>query len=128
MRLLLDTHTFIWYVTDDPKLSNTAKQLINEGSNDVLLSKASIWEMAIKHSTGKLNFETSFDLFVEQQVRLNAIEVLNIEINHLTAVATLPLYHRDPFDRLLIAQAIVEKLPIVGADAAFDAYAVQRLW
>lgn len=128
MRLLLDTHTFIWYVTNNNKLSSTAKLLINDGNNEVVLSKASIWEMAIKHSIGKLSFDTRFDIFIERQLSLNNIELLDIKTNHLIAIATLPSHHGDPFDRLIIVQAMLEGLPIVGTDIAFDAYEVRRLW
>jgi PIN domain nuclease of toxin-antitoxin system len=128
MQILLDTHTFIWYVTNNPKLSSTAQQFINNGNNEVLLSIASIWEMAIKHSIGKLNFELPFDVFISQQISINNFNLLNIKINHLVAVANLPLHHRDPFDRLIIAQAMVEQIPIVGADEVFDRYSVRRSW
>ncbi|MGL6339095.1 MAG: type II toxin-antitoxin system VapC family toxin, partial [Waterburya sp.] len=81
MKLLLDTHTFIWYVTNNPKLSSTAQQLINDGNNEVLLSIASIWEMAIKHSVGKLSFELPFMVFVEQQMLQNSMSLLNIQLS-----------------------------------------------
>ena len=128
MRLLLDTHTFIWYVTNNSKLSSTAKLLINDENNEVVMSKASVWEMAIKYSIGKLSFDTRFDIFIERQLSLNNIELLDIETNHLIAIATLPPHHGDPFDRLIIVQAMLEGLPVVGIDAAFDAYEVRRLW
>ncbi|MGL5832753.1 MAG: type II toxin-antitoxin system VapC family toxin [Waterburya sp.] len=128
MKLLLDTHTFIWYVTNNPKLSSTAQQFINDGNNEVLLSLASIWEMAIKHSVGKLSFELPFMVFVEQQMLQNSMSLLNIQLSHLNVIANLPLHHRDPFDRLIIAQAMVEQIPVVGIDAVFDSYPIQRLW
>ncbi len=128
MRLLLDTHTFIWFVTDNPKLSDTARGLINYGNNEILLSIASIWEMAIKQSTGKLSFGLPFRVFIEQQVSFNRIDILNINLDHIEVVVTLPFHHRDPFDRLIIAQAMVEKIPILSADSIFDAYSIQRLW
>jgi PIN domain nuclease of toxin-antitoxin system len=128
MRLLLDTHTFIWYVTNDRQISTLVLELVNDGNNDVLLSIASIWEMAIKHSTGKLSFALPFEIFISQQMSLNKFNLLNININHLTVVASLPFHHRDPFDRLLISQAMVEQLPILSIDPAFDSYPIQRLW
>lgn len=128
MRLLLDTHTFIWFVTDNPKLSETARGLINDGNNEIWLSTASIWEMAIKQSTGKLSFGLPFRVFIEQQVSLNRIDILNINLDHIEVVVTLPFDHRDPFDRLIIAQAMVEQIPILSADSVFDAYPIQRLW
>ena len=128
MRLLLDTHTFIWYVTNNPKLSLTAQQLINDGTNEVLLSIVSIWEMAIKHSVGKLSFELPFEIFISQQLAINNFDLLNIQVSHVNIIANLPLHHRDPFDRLIIAQAMVEQIPVVGMDEAFDSYPIQRLW
>ena len=128
MRFLIDTHTFIWYVTNNPKLSSVAQKLIDDGNNDVLLSISSIWEMGIKHSIGKLTFELPFMAFVTSQMQQNSMEILNIRIEHLDVVANLPLHHRDLFDRLIISQAMVEQLPIVGVDKAFDSYAVRRLW
>ena len=128
MRILLDTHTFIWFVTDNPRLSATAKTLIEDEYNEKLLSIASIWEMGIKHSIGKLTFELPFMTFVTSQMQQNSMEIFNIRIEHLDIVANLALHHRDPFDRLIISQAIVENLPIVGVDKAFDSYAVRRFW
>ena len=127
MRLLLDTHAFLWFIDDNPRLSSSAKSLL-ESHNDLLLSTASLWEIAIKFSLGKLGLPEPFDPFVRQHLSLNAIDILQIEVAHLGAVSTLPLHHRDPFDRLLIAQAMVEKLSIVSADAAFDEYPIGRLW
>lgn len=128
MRLLLDTHTFIWFVTDSPQISITAKTLIEEEYNQKLLSVASIWEMAIKHSLGKLSFELPFMSFITSQMQQNSMELLNIQVEHINVVANLPLHHRDPFDRLIISQVMVEQIPIVGRDKAFDSYSVQRLW
>jgi PIN domain nuclease of toxin-antitoxin system len=128
MRFLLDTHTFIWFVMDNSSLSTAAKDLIEDERNEKLLSIVSIWEMAIKHSVGKLSFAQPFQAFIEHQMQRNSMSLLNLKILHVNILATLPLHHRDPFDRLLIAQSIVENLPIVGIDTAFDSYAVQRLW
>ena len=128
MKILLDTHTFIWFVTDSSRLSITAKALIEDEYNEKLLSIASIWEMGIKHSIGKLSFELPFMTFVELQMQQNSMEILNIRIEHSDVVANLPLHHRDPFDRLIVSQAMVEQLPIVGVDKAFDSYAIRRLW
>lgn len=97
-------------------------------TNEKLLSTASVWEMAIKHSNSKLSFGQPFKVFIDQQLNLNSIELLNINLDHIDIVATLPLHHRDPFDRLLIAQAIVEQIPILSADSAFDAYPIGRPW
>jgi len=128
MRLLLDTHTFIWYVTDNPKLSTHVKLLIEDENNEKLVSIASIWEMAIKHSIGRLNFSLPFMEFVGQQLTVSNIGLLEINLQHIEVVASLPLHHRDPFDRLIIAQSMVEQIPILSVDAIFDAYAIARVW
>lgn len=126
MRQLLDTHIFIWFVMGDPRISVSMRSQIENNEN--LLSIASVWEMAIKHSIGKLNFGLAFNEFIEQQIIRNGIELLPITIDHITVVATLPLHHRDPFDRILIAQALVENIPILSADKIFDAYPIRRVW
>ena len=128
MKLLLDTHAFLWFIMGSPNLSANARALIEGGANEKLFSVASLWEMAIKLSIGKLTLAAPFDVLIPQQLGLNGIELLNINTDHAAAVATLPFHHRDPFDRLLIAQATVEKMPIVSIDTAFDAYSVKRLW
>ena len=128
MKLLLDTHTFIWFITDSPKLTPMSKQLIEDENNQRLISMASIWEMAIKHSIGKLRFQPSFDEFIEEQIFVNKLTIIHVNLNHIKTVASLPLYHRDPFDRLIIAQSIVEKVPIISADKIFDSYSIIRLW
>jgi PIN domain nuclease of toxin-antitoxin system len=112
MRLLLDTHIFIWFFTGNTKISNKATAFIENQDNEKLLSTASLWEMAIKQSTGKLSFHLSLEVFIKQQLSLNDFNLLEIKIDHLAVVATLPFHHRDPFDRVLIAQSLVEKIPI----------------
>ena len=128
MRLLLDTHSFLWFISGSTNLSPTARTLIEDASNQPLLSVASLWEMAIKLSLGKLSLAQPFEVLIPQQMRLNGIKLLGIEIEHTAAVSKLPFHHRDPFDRLLIAQAMVEQMPIVSADTAFDTYPIKRLW
>lgn len=128
MKFLLDTHTFLWFVNGDSKLSTHARTLIEDISNERLLSIASIWEMAIKASTGKLSFTSPFDRFITEQMRQNRINLLAISVAHTAQVITLPYHHRDPFDRLLIAQAITDNMPIVSVDTAFDPYPITRLW
>ncbi|WP_327084605.1 type II toxin-antitoxin system VapC family toxin [Nostoc sp. PCC 7524] len=124
----MDTHTFIWYVTYDSKLSNPVTKLINDENNQIFLSIASIWEMGIKQSLGKLRFNLPLEMFITQQLNNNDFNVLDIKISHISVISQLPLHHRDPFDRMLIAQAIAENLPILSADTIFDAYPIQRLW
>lgn len=129
MRLLLDTHTFIWFFKGDRKLSNTAITLIDNEDNEKFISMASMWEMAIKESIGKSDFGLPLKEFVEEQLSsYNDLKLLHINLDHIDVIATLPLHHKDPFDRLLIAQAMVEKIPILSVDVILDAYPVQRLW
>ena len=127
MKLLLDTHIFLWFIMGSPTLSTHARDLIEDVANEKFLSVASLWEIAIKYSLGKLTLSKPFDELIPQQLSLNGFELLNISIDHATMVATLPFHHRDPFDRLFIAQAAVEKMPIVSVDAVFDAYSITRL-
>jgi PIN domain nuclease of toxin-antitoxin system len=127
MKVLLDTHAFLWFVNDDPQLSLAAKTLM-ESEVDLLLSVASLWEISIKVGIGKLDLPKPFDVFIPEQLELNEIELLQIELKHLTPLTSLPLHHRDPFDRLLISQSLVEELTILSADKIFDRYAVNRSW
>ncbi len=128
MNFLLDTHSFIWFIEDNPSLSAQARIIIEEPSNDLLLSIASVWEMAIKVSLGKLQIRQSFDRFIPDQLMLNNINLLDITISHTLHIATLPFHHRDPFDRLLIAQSLIEGIPLISIDTLFDTYGVSRLW
>jgi PIN domain nuclease of toxin-antitoxin system len=128
VRLLLDTHTFLWFVVDDPALSSRAKALLEDSTNDLLLSYASAWEMAIKISLDKLHVSSPFEKFLSDQLHQNGIDLLPFSIPQVTAVASMPFHHRDPFDRLLAAQVLTEKIPLVSKDAIFDRYGVQRLW
>ncbi len=128
MRYILDTHTLIWFIGGDAQLSGHARQLIDDEGNELFISTASLWEMAIKFSVGKLNLKQPFEEMFPRQLRDNSIEILSITVDHLKAVSTLPFHHRDPFDRLIIAQAQVERLPIISIDTAFDDYDVKREW
>ena len=128
MRLLLDTHAFLWFVLNDPFLSLTARDLIGDPRNSIFISPATYWEHAIKVGLGRLQIPGPFEDFVTEEIANNRFTILPISVPHSAVVATLPLHHRDPFDRMLIAQAIVEGMPIVSADPAFDAYSVTRLW
>ncbi len=128
MRMLLDTHAFLWFVLDDPKLSKAAKTLIEDGANDILVSPASYWEIAIKVGLGKLDLRSSYDDFMERGIAGNDFVILPIEPKHTSLLTTLPTHHKDPFDRLLAAQAATENMAVVSADEALDAYGVQRLW
>ena len=128
MKYLLDTHTLLWFLKGDKKLSDGARQLIDNPHNVKFLSIASLWEIAIKVSLGKLVLDKSFERLFPEQLHFNRIQILDITVDSLIKLTTLPFHHRDPFDRLIIAQALVEGLPIIGADAAFDAYGISREW
>ena len=128
MKLLLDTHTLLWIVTRDRRLSKTARQLFLDTSNAVFLSIASIWEIAIKKSLNRLTLSGTLAEFVNEHIIGNAIGLLNIRLEHIYQVESLPFHHRDPFDRLVVAQALTEKMPILSADASFDYYPVKRIW
>jgi PIN domain nuclease of toxin-antitoxin system len=128
MKLLLDTHTFIWAATDDTKLSPTARELLLDCDNELILSVASIWEMSIKASIGKLILQQPLEQIINEQIQINGIRVLNVESAHALGVASLQWHHRDPFDRLLISQAMLENLAILSCDTVMDAYGVSRIW
>lgn len=128
MKLLLDTHAFLWFLVGDESLSLKARELIEDQDNSILLSAASLWEIAIKVSIGKLSLIEPFETLIPDQLSRNSIELMPILVAHTAIVVTLPFYHRDPFDRLLIAQAIAEQMPVISIDPAFDAYPVTRLW
>ena len=128
MNLLLDTHAFLWFVDDSPRLSQPARTLIEAEDSRPFLSAASLWEIAIKMSLGKLTLKQPYETFIPQQLALNGIGVLNIAMEHTAAVATLPFHHRDPFDRLLVVQSKIEEMILVSADPAFGAYDVKRVW
>jgi len=126
MPVLLDTHAFLWWTADDERLTVAAHQAIAD--SECYLSLASCWEVATKVSLGRLQFDRPVAQFFAEQLPANGISLLPIEFRHVMAVASLPFHHRDPFDRLLAAQAAAEKLSIVSADAVFDAYGIARFW
>jgi PIN domain nuclease of toxin-antitoxin system len=128
MRVLLDTHTLLWFLLQDPRLSTAAEMLISDPATDVEISPASYWEIAIKIAIGKYSLPSPYQPFIETQLAANDIRVLHIEPKHTAQLINMPFHHRDPFDRLLIAQALSEGLPIVTADAQFDRYGVRRIW
>jgi len=128
VRLLLDTHAFLWFILDDPLLSQTARNLLAAPSNEIEISPATYWEIAIKISIGKYSLADPLPVFLEREITANQFHILHLEPRHVAPLTTLPFHHRDPFDRLIIAQAMVEQIPVVSIDAAFDAYPVKRLW
>ena len=124
MNLLLDAHIFIWMAIQPDKLSQPLRVGLQEPSNQIVLSVTSMWEMQIKHQNGKLLLPTSVQKFVATQGVLRRIQMLPIHQEHVWMLRNLPFYHRDPFDRLLIAQAIVEGYTLASADAVFEQYPV----
>ena len=126
--VLLDTHAMLWFLWDDSRLSRPAKALIEDANNRKLVSIASCWEIAIKVGLGKLDLGEPSRSFLPREIARNNFELLPINLDHATMVEGLVAHHRDPFDRLLIAQAMVEGLSLVSADAILDQYGVSRLW
>lgn len=128
MKYLLDTHAFLWAISEPVKLSATARQEIESRQNELHISNASLWEIAIKSGLGKLHLSSPYETFIPQQLTLLGVSVLEASIIHFAAVARLPHHHRDPFDRLIIAQSIVEQVPVISVDDKFDKYGIQRIW
>ena len=128
MRLLLDTHAWLWWNQDSPELSRPARRAIANPANECWLSMASAWEMALKISSGKLRLEGDLEHFLPARMAENGFAFLPIDVRHVARTLSLPPHHRDPFDRLLIAQALVEGLAMVSADSVFSRYDVRRIW
>lgn len=128
MRMLLDTHAFLWFLLDDPKLSTTARNAIVDPDNDIAISPATYWEIAIKIRLNKYTLPEPYEAFMEREIVTNQFHILPIVPRHTAVLTNLPFYHRDPFDRLIIAQAMVEQMPVISGDAAFAAYPVTRIW
>jgi len=127
--MLLDTHTFLWWVSErGARLSDRARELLSDGANEGSLSIASIWELAIKASAGRIVLPDIAERYVPDRVRHHGFEVLSIELPHAFRAGTLPRIHGDPFDRMLIAQAQIEGLPILTADPAISRYDVETIW
>jgi PIN domain nuclease of toxin-antitoxin system len=128
VRLLLDTHAFLWFLLDDRQLSASARALIEDPANAVAISPASYWEIAIKIGLKKYLLPEPYHVFMEREIANNNFCIVPIEPKHTAVLTTLPLHHRDPFDRLIVAQAMVEKIPLISADPQLDAYPIHRLW
>lgn len=128
MKVLLDTHAFLWWIADDPQLSTRARQIMEAADTKPFLSAASGWEIAIKSRLGKLKLPADLEEFIAEQLRINAIQVLPIQMSHALHVITLPDHHRDPFDRMLVAQSQLERLPILTGDPQIAQYVVTTIW
>lgn len=127
-RFLLDTHAFFWFVLNNPSLSPNALDIIANPENEIEVSPATYWEISIKIRLGKYVLSEPVDVFMERELAANQFGVLHIEPRHVAPLASLPFHHRDPFDRLIIAQAMAEGVPLISADEVFDKYPVERRW
>ena len=128
MNVLLDTHAFLWWVIDDSQLSITAKAMIAEPTNTIYLSVVSAWEIIIKERTGKLSLPESPETYIPSRLNANRFVTLPVEMPHVLQIAALPDHHRDPFDRLLIAQSQVENIPLLTVDHLISQYSVNVIW
>lgn len=128
MRALLDTHAFLWWLTDNPELSKGARSVIGDSTNELYLSAASGWEIAIKAKLGRLEIAGDPEKLIPEQMALNAIDGLPVQMSHALHVFQLPDLHRDPFDRILIAQSRVEEIPIITRDPVISQYEVETIW
>lgn len=128
MRLLIDTHTLIWAMDDPTKLSGLATTALQDPSNDLLLSAATVWELAIKIGQGKLTLSLPYRQWMDKAIADLELTILSVTVEYAERQASLPTHHKDPFDRLILSQALVEGVSVVCADAIFDNYGVTRLW
>ena len=128
MKYLLDSHVLFWIITGDLQLSRKAKNIYLDEENKIFISIASLWEIAIKISLNKLSISMSLPEFVQEHVIANEISIMPIELTHIYNLENLPFYHRDPFDRLIVAQSMAEKINILSNDTVFDRYPVKRIW
>ncbi len=126
MKILLDTHTLLWALTDESKLSERARKLLPQ--SDTWLSVASLWEILIKAQIGKIVMPRPTGAFLMSQLKLNGVQLLRVTADHVLRIESLPDHHRDPFDRMLIAQSIEERIPLVSADRIFSSYPVEVIW
>ena len=127
MRLLVDTHAFLWFMAGDRRLRRAARRAIEESNGQWWLSAASVWELAIKSSLGRLTLPAPVDAYIAEKVQ-QGLQVLSVDWTHAAAVERLPFHHRDPFDRLIVAQAQSEQIPLVTKDKVFAKYGVQVVW
>ena len=128
VKALLDTHIFLWWITDDPRLSGRVREIVADGRNELFLSAASGWEIAIKARLGRLEVPRDLERFLTEQLSRNSIRTLPIYLNHTVHTYILPDHHRDPFDRLLVSQALLEKLSVLSVDPQVALYPVEVVW
>ena len=128
MKAILDSHSFYWFAEDAPQMSDDIKRLIENAQTESFLSVASVWELAIKAASGKLLLASPPEIYFAGVIQTNGFALLPITFDHVLLAAKLPMHHRDPFDRLIIAQSLLENIPIISVDTVFDAYGVTRIW
>ena len=128
MKIILDTQVLIWWANDVSNISDRVQNIIFDVDNDLWVSLASIWEIQIKVSLGKLSLPRPLPDVIAAQVKENQLKIMQIELSHIYTLDLLPSHHRDPFDRIIIAQAMDEKISIASIDKAFDAYSIERIW
>ena len=128
MKVLLDTHTFLWSLLNDHRLTRKAKQVLTSNEHELVFSLVSLWEIAIKIKTGKLNTIGSSVAYIRDEMDAYGMQLLPIRYEHVLQLESLPHHHGDPFDRLLIAQALTESLPILSADRIFATYGIKLVW
>ncbi|NIM12109.1 MAG: PIN domain-containing protein [Candidatus Aminicenantes bacterium] len=128
MKYLLDTHVFLWWIKDSPRLSQNIKDIIKNKKNTLFLSAASIWEMMVKSKLRKLDLPDNPKGFIKEHLNINAVDILNITMEHSFEIYNLPEIHKDPFDRMLVAQAKVDKLTILTSDPYIKQYPIKTYW
>ena len=128
MKVLLDTHTFLWWITDDNRLSSSAREIITNGDNELFLSAVTGWEIAIKAQLGRIKLPKEPHSFIAEQLSLNSIQSLPVHMSHALHIYSLPNHHRDPFDRMIIAQAQLEDFPILTMDSQIAKYQIKVIW
>jgi len=128
MRLLLDTHVFLWQANDPGQIPHAVLNLISDKQNELYVSLASVWEIGIKAAIGKITLQDPLEVIISTELQSGNMRLLRIEVSHISAMMGLPFHHRDPFDRLLVAQCIAENMNLVSADGILDSYSVQRIW
>ena len=128
MKVLLDTHALLWLITGDDRLSENARQIFLNQENRLFFSAASLWEICIKKCLGKIALKNGWFHTIQNEMETNTIQWLPIEMAHCIEVAEMPFHHRDPFDRMLIAQALVEDMQLLSRDRRLSDYAIERIW
>ena len=128
MKYLLDTHTFLWWNMDDAQLSPLAREIISDGANEIFLSAATAWEIAIKTTRGRLELPEDPTRYVSNRMNLHGFQALPVQIHHAVQVYKLPMHHADPFDRLLVVQSQIESMPLISVDAEIRKYEVEVVW